>query len=128
MQELYKLKEALCEELSKYANKGISGGAALEIIDKLAHACKNVCKIIEYCEGEDMSFDEGSYRSYNGGGSYAGGSYAGGYSGRGRSRAMSRYSSAENEMAQKIRELMNEAPNERVRQSMQNLLKEIEQR
>jgi len=127
MQELYKLKDLLCEELKKYASKGISG-ASLEAIDKIAHACKNVCKIIEKEEETQMSYDGGSYR-----GSYDGGSYMGGYSSRGRGRyaardSMGRYSSAENEMAQKIRDLMQEAPNDHVRQSMQNILNELEQR
>ena len=73
MDKLYELKEMLCRELEKYAGKDVTA-SNLEYVDKLAHAIKNIDKIIEMK-------DEGSYRmsrrspmnSYDGGydGSYA---------------------------------------------------------
>lgn len=77
MQKLYELKEKLCKELESYAEESVSA-STLKEIDTLAHAVKNICKIIEAKEMEGYSGAEGgSYRgSSYGGGSYRGGSYA----------------------------------------------------
>ncbi len=134
MHELYELKEKLMKELEEYGSQEMSAGS-LEVIDKLAHAVKNICKIIEAYEEEGYSEEGGrggNYRySYEGGGgnrerrySYEGGqggggrggSYArGGGGGRGRGRnarrdSMGRYSSdgysrAEDDMDSMIMEL-----------------------
>ena len=48
MHDLYRLKRMLCKELEKYGEATELSLASLEMIDTLAHACKNVCKIIEY--------------------------------------------------------------------------------
>lgn len=77
MHELYELKEKLCEELEKYGGQELTAGS-LEVVDKLAHAIKNIDKIIEAKEEEEYSMDGGSYE---GGGSYAyvrGGNQGGG--------------------------------------------------
>lgn len=116
MDGLYELKEMLCKELEEYGRKGELTAGSLEIVDKLAHAIKNIHKIIEaYEEEEGGGYSErgGSYRgSYaragqgggggqgggrggqGGGGSNRGGSYA--RQGRGRNArrdSMGRYSS-----------------------------------
>lgn len=110
MDGLYELKEMLCKELEEYGKKGELTAGSLEIVDKLAHAVKNLCKIIEAAEEEEeMGYSErGSYRgSYargggqgggrggqGGGSSNRGGSYA--RQGRGRNArrdSMGRYSS-----------------------------------
>lgn len=105
MHELHELKERLCDELKKYRNEKISSGTLSEI-DTLAHAIKNIDKII-------MSGDEegGSYR----------GSYAdGGMSSR-RRNSMGRYSRSENDFAEKLDELMKDAPNEQMRSELERL-------
>lgn len=83
MHELMKLKDMLCEELEKYGAKGELSSGSLEVVDKLAHAVKSLCVIIDMCEDEEYSSRGGSYGrggSYNmGGGSYA----RGGRGGRG---------------------------------------------
>ena len=115
MDKLYDLKEMLCEELKEYGAKDSLDMGGLEIVDKLAHAIKNIDRIIEAYEMEEegMSMRGGSYRgSYaregqggqgggqgGQGGSYRrGGSYArGGGRGRGqnaRRDSMGRYASA----------------------------------
>ena len=76
MHELYELKEMLCKELEEYGRKGDLSAGSLEIVDKLAHALKNVDKIIESKEEES-----GEYSSAGGEGSYRGGSYRGGRGG-----------------------------------------------
>lgn len=67
MHELYELKEKLMKELNEYASQEMSAGS-LEVIDKLSHAIKNICKIIEAAEDEEYS-GRGSYNM--GGGNYS---------------------------------------------------------
>lgn len=88
MHEIYELKEMLMEELEEYGRKGeLKDVGTLEIVDKLAHAVKNLCKIIEAAEDEEYSSAGGgrgnSYRSGGGGGQGGGGSYRNSYA-RGR--------------------------------------------
>lgn len=107
MDELYKLKEMLCKELEQYGTKGELTGGSLEVVDKLAHAVKNLDKIIEAYEDEEGSYAmggqgysrEGGYsrdgRYMRDGGSYRGysrndGSYARGQNVR--RDSMGRYS------------------------------------
>jgi hypothetical protein len=46
MHKTEQIKEMLCKELDGYADKKLDGGV-LEVVDKLAHAIKNLDKIIE---------------------------------------------------------------------------------
>lgn len=153
MHELYKLKDMLCEELKEYGNKEEMSAGALEVVDKLAHAVKNLDKIIEAYEDEEGYSGNymyeggqggggqggGSYRR-NGGGSNRGGSYRGGGSyarGRGRNArrdSMGRYSGegysradAREDMIEQLRDMMQSAPDERMRQRIEQLMREFEQ-
>jgi len=89
MHDLYKLKDMLLEELNSYGQgKELSTGS-LEMVDKLAHTVKNLCKICESAEEEEeYSRADGRGGSYRMRGSYAddGGSY------RRRRDSMGRYS------------------------------------
>jgi len=115
MHELHELKERLCDELKKYRNEKLSSGT-LDEIDKLAHAVKNIDKII--MSGEE---EGGSYRSYNSSERSYRGSYAdGGMSSR-RRDSMGRYSRSENDFAEKLDELMKDAPNEQMRSELERL-------
>ena len=132
MHELYNLKEMLCEELSNYGRSKELSPSSLEMIDTLAHACKNVCKIIESKDEEEYSMD-GSYRggSYYGNSRYSRDGYYyddGGMSGR-RGRAMNgRFVSRDaSEMARKLREMMEEAPDEASKRDIQRLAEKMEQ-
>ena len=78
MHGLYELKSTICEELEHQAEKGLTK-ENLELVDTLAHAGKNICKLIESCEGgHSYAMPDGSYD-----GSMVGyrGSYAGPWSG-----------------------------------------------
>lgn len=75
MKSLYELKEMLCEELDKIAEKGELSAGSLETIHKLTDTIKNIDKI--------EMFEDGGY-SEDGGWSMRGGSYAGGGGRRGR--------------------------------------------
>lgn len=120
MHKLYELKEKLCKELESHAGEKLSAGS-LEEIDKLAHAIKNIDKVIASKEGEEysgrsmrsgrMSYaDEGSYR-----GSYGSGGYS-------RKRdAMGRYS-RDDEMMAELRKLHGMANDEMQRESIEHIM------
>lgn len=143
MDTLYELKEMLCEELKEYGKKGKLDVGVLEIVDKLAHAVKNIDKIIESYEDEEysgrMMNDDGI--SYERNGSYARGSYARGGSrggrggssyarGRGRNArrdSMGRYSSDNDMLVEELRSLMEDAPDERTKMEFQKFITKMEQ-
>lgn len=135
MHALYDLKEMLCAELEDYGKKGELSTGSLEIVDKLAHTIKNLDKIIEsYEEAEYSSRYDGSYD--NGGMSNRGNSYEndGNYSrGRGRyakrdnlGRYASRGYSRNGDITEQLRNLMDEAPDDRSRQEIQRLVTKME--
>ena len=73
MHNLKTLKEMLVKELDNYGKSGTLSKASLDTIDKLAHATKNVIKVIDSCsEEEDYSFSRGYSREH----SYRDGGYS----------------------------------------------------
>ena len=137
MQDLYALKEMLCKELKEYGKKGELTAGSLDVVDKLTHTLKNLDKIIEKIEETSVgSYDRGSY-AYDmaNGGSYArsmdNGSYARGRGINARRDSMGRYSSErgysrDEKMVMELRELMQEAPDERTRMEFQRFIDKIE--
>lgn len=131
MHELHELKEKLLRELEEYGTKELSAGT-LDVVDKLSHAIKNICKIIDMYE-EDGEYSGDYMRPYMGGVSYARGRRGnvkrdamGRYSSeRGYSRDM--YSRDGKELARQIRDLMDDAPDEHIRRDMEKLLHKVEQ-
>lgn len=126
MHRLYNLKETLIDELKQLGSKDRIELSDLELVDKLAHATKNLCKVIESCEEAEYSEGMGSYAgmpnfrrgSYARGGSMAqGGSYARGRGANARRDSMGRYSSA-GDFRMELEEIMQDAPNEAVRQKL----------
>ena len=127
MKDLEMLCDALSEKIAdktrKIRNGGMSDGD-LDTIDKLTHSLASVKKIMAFVEDEDGysgNWPDGSYRdSYRG--SYRGGSYA-------RKRdSMGRYSRgySRNDLADKMRELMMDAPDDRTRQEMQRMIEKLD--
>lgn len=156
MHELYELKEKLMKELEEYGSKDEMTAGTLEVVDKLAHTIKNLCKIIEDAEYSSRggSYDGGSMRgsydssmrgSYDGGsmrGSYDGSMRGGSYDGsmrsyrssyaRGRGRnarrdSRGRYASDSDMMVDQLQELMEDAPDQRTRQEIEKLMMKLEQ-
>lgn len=149
---MHKLIEYVCEELEsleKKAAKGSMSAAEIEYADKLASLKKNLLKgDMLYDEMEmdgeysgnmgGMSYQRGGRGGNRGSGSYDDGmSYARG-DGRGRGRnarrdSMGRYSSERGysrdgqEMADQLRDLMEDAPDESVRRDIERLLRKVEQ-
>lgn len=131
MHELMELKEMLCEELEKYGNEELTAGS-LEVVDKLSHAIKNIGKIIEMYEDEDYSneyrgdsYRQGSYRgeSYRRGNSRGSSRRGGSYAQRRDSRG--RYS-RDSSMVEELRDLMEDAPNEKTRKEFEKFISKIE--
>ena len=143
MHKLEELKDMLCKELEEYGERDNLDVGGLDVVDKLAHAIKNIDKIIESDEekysgrGRSYGYDRRSYeggRSYEG--SYDGGYYdgvrsyedgRGGRSMRGRGRnarrdSMGRYSSAEDD----LRRLMENAPDEQTRMELERMMQRYE--
>lgn len=113
MHGIYELKEMLCDELEKYGEKSDLSAGGLEVVDKLAHTIKNLDKIIESYEESEDGY---SSRYYDGDMSYRRGrSYA---PARRRDR-MGRYSRAG--LADKLREMMHDAPDEKTRMEIERL-------
>ena len=133
---LYDLKEMLCKQLNDYGKKGEMTAAVLERVDMLAHAVKNLDKIIDHMEESEYSgnMDGRSYggRSYRDGDSYDGGRSMA----RGRMNArrdsMGRYASdgysrgEDGSMADQLRDMMEIAPDERTRQELQRLASKLD--
>lgn len=123
MHDLYELKETLCRKLEEYGRKGEVTASSLEVIDKLAHAVKNIGKVIEMDEESSdggyssrMPYARGGYSRQQGGG--RGGNNASYARGRGRNAqrdSMGRYSGtgdSVSEMAMTLGEMMGDLPEE----------------
>ena len=128
--DIMKDLEALCDLLSdkiaektrKIRNNGMSDGD-LETVDKLTHSLASVKKIMAFMEDDGYSGYypmDGSYRS----------SYRGSYSsGRGQRRdSMGRYSGgySRTNLADKMRDMLMDAPDDRTRQEMQRMIDKLE--
>ena len=135
---MHKLMEFICDELEELERKAEKDGklsmAEIQYVDTLAHAKKNLLKADEMWEESEYSMDGGrSYargrRSMRGGNSYryeGEGSYARGRGRNAKRDSMGRYSMAEGEMIDELRDLMNDAPDEQTRMEFQRFISKIE--
>ena len=119
------ISEKISDKTRKIQNSGMSDGD-LDTIDKLTHSLASIKKVMAFLEDEGysgyypMAYGDGSYRS----------SYRGSYA-RGRKRdSMGRYSGeygySRNDLADKMRELMHDAPDDRTRQEIQRMVEKLE--
>lgn len=144
MHNLYKLKENIIKELEELGGQSLTK-SSLEDIDKLAHAGKNIAKIIECCEEEEYSNAMGGYSRR---GSYADmsyaddgrgdfvrpdgsyryatpeASYARGRRGNVRRDAMGRYSRS-GDISEDLEKLMNKTDDERVKDEIRRLMERM---
>lgn len=113
MKELYELKEKLCNELKGYSKKDMTAGA-LDVVDKLAHAAKNIDKLIDsYEHGYSNAYDN----RYDDRGRYSRKDpmmHRDGYSYHG-------------EMMDELRGLMNSAPDDRTKQEFKRFIQRMEE-
>lgn len=75
MHKVYKVRDMLCDELEEFGSKEKIDAQSLEMIDKLAHAIKNIDKILDKEESKEYS----NYNPMMRGNSYGGNSYGGRY-------------------------------------------------
>ena len=119
MRELYDLYDILCKELKEYGKKDKLDMASLEAVDKLSESLWRICRIIDRYEGmNEMEYSNGYYRSN----SYAnmpyhGNSYSGGRGINARRDSMGRYSN-DGDYRMDLQNMIQEAPNDYVRQKM----------
>ena len=127
MHKLYELKDKLMKELEEYADNGKFSKDDVEAIKYTASAIDHICNIME---GEDDEYS-GMY-PYMHGGSYARGgnrgmgrSYARGRT-NARRDAMGRYSRAGEDIAEQLRDMMADAPDEHIRMEIERLANKVE--
>lgn len=106
MHDLYKLKDMLVKELEGLGKKGDLSKATLELVDKLAHATKNVIKIIEACEKDEYEYSSALERSYRNDNSYRDQSY----------------SRANEGVKNQLRRLMENANDHKVREELRRMI------
>ena len=116
------LSEKIAEKTRKIAKGGMNDGD-LETLDKLTHTLASVKKIMAFMEddGYSGSWPDGSYRNM----------YRGSYGSYARKRdSMGRYSGergySRNDLADKMRDLMHDAPDDRTRQEIQRMVDKLE--
>ena len=114
MHKLYDLKEMLCEELEEYGEKGKLDVGSLDVVDKLAHAIKNIDKILMAYEDDEYSHRRGMSHERGGDHSYAR-----------RRDAMGRYSRDHDGFMMDIRELADHAPSDHIRQKLHSIMNEM---
>lgn len=130
-----KLMDFVCDELKEIERKAGNGKlsmAEIEYADKLAHLKKNLLKADEMTGEGEYSYmtNDGSYRMYPNMGN------DGTYAGRRNARrdSMGRYSrdgygggySLDSEMIAELRDLMQDAPDERTKQEFKRFISKIE--
>lgn len=142
MHDYHETYEDMCEVLNKElaeannkirANGGKMSAGDIEYIDKLTHAIKSIKTTMAMMEGgysNAMRYNDmggHSYGRYDGNNSYNDGPYHGGSFARNvRRDSMGRYSRANESMVHELRELMQDAPDERTRQEFQRFISKIE--
>lgn len=121
MDKLYELKDKLMKELEDYSQNGKFSKEDVESIKYMASAVDHLCNIMDGEEGYSGHYP-----------------YMGAYDGRGTSYrrsykrdSMGRYSRenrgySRNDLADKMRELMDDAPDDRTRQEIQRMVDKLE--
>lgn len=126
------LHEQISDLIRKIKNNGMSTGD-LEKLDKLTHSLKSVKGTMQMEQADEEGYSGyypymGGYGYENRNGGASRGSQGGSYA-RKRDR-MGRYSGeygySRNDLADKMRELMNDAPDDRTRQEIQRMVEKLE--
>lgn len=124
MKHLEDLRDTLCRELDEIAEKDKLSAGDLDTVDKLAHTIKNLDKVMM---GEGYS-SAGDWYAMGNYGERPG--YRDSASYRGRKRdSMGRYSRADakEDIADKLRRMMDDAPDSRTREALDKALRCMEE-
>ena len=136
---MHKLMEYICDEMDELDRKVEKGGkltmAEVQYLDTLAHTKKNLLKADEMSDGEysgrydnylsNTSYERGDNR--NGRMSMGRDSYARGRGRNAKRDSMGRYSSAGDDLVEELRDLMEDAPDERTKMEFQKFIQKMEQ-
>ena len=127
MHKLYELKEKLMRELEDYSENGKFSKDDVEAIKYITSAIDHICNIME--DSDEYSERGGSYAYEQGGGNRSSGysrNYA--YARGSRRDSMGRYSrdGSKEEMVAQLRDMMHNAPDERTRMRIEELVREFE--
>ena len=128
MHKLHELKEKLMQELEDYSGNGKFSKDDVESIKYIASAIDHICNIVEESdEYSNMYYgeDDGSYARGDNRGENR--SYARGRGRNARRDSMGRYSRANDDMIEKLRMMMQEAPDQQTRQEFQRFIQKMEQ-
>ena len=115
------LSDKIAEKTRKIKSSGMSDGD-LETVDKLTHSLASVKKIMAFMEDDDgySGYWPMDYR----------GVYRGSYARGPKRDSMGRYSGergySRNTLADKMRDLMADAPDDRTRQEMHRMIEKLE--
>ena len=125
MHKLYELKEKLMRELEDYSENGKFSKEDVEAIKYITSAIDHICNIMEDADEEGYSGDMmrmGGRRAGRGSRSYARGR-----GGDARRDSRGRYSSEgySYEFKADLEELMQDAPNERVKMKLREVMQEV---
>lgn len=120
---MHKLLDYVCDEMDELERKVDKGGklssAEMQYLDTLAHTKKNLLKADEM-DGEYSGYDgrmyDDRYSRRSDGMAYA----------RRRRDSMGRYASDTGEMVHELRELMNDAPDERTKMEFKKFIEKME--
>lgn len=128
MHKLYELKDKLMRELEDYSKNGKFSKEDVEAIKYITSAIDHICNIMADADEEGYSGD----MMRMGGRSYVDGrrgsrSYARGRGGNARRDSRGRYSSEgySYEFKADLEELMQDAPNERVKMKLREVMQEV---
>ena len=119
MHDFRRVESLLCDEIAQIVNNGELTPSSLDVVHKSIDTIKNIKKIKMLDEVSDYGeYEERKSRSYRGGSDRG---YHDGYSYK--RDSMGRY--ARDGFVGQLEQLMNEAPNEQVRNKINDLLNQM---
>ena len=104
----HELKEMLCNELEKVTKKGELSAGSLDIVDKLTHSIKSVETIMAM-----NGYSHNSYRHRDSMGRYSNRYYDG-------------YSRDKDQFISELHDMMESAPDEKMRQDLKRFISKME--
>ena len=127
MDKLHELKDQLIDEIIEYADKGRKSKDDAMTLKALTGSVDHLCNIIDGMENEySGTYDTGMSGSYNRSYNRGRGSYNRSYKRDSRGRYSSDGYSRDGGMVEELRELMQDAPDERTRTEFQRFITKIE--
>lgn len=126
MHKFYELKDALCKKLEEYNDEIVSKGkidsSYIDMVDKLAHAIKNLDKVME--KDDDYSYNSYNYENARPMNNVA---YRRGNNSMANRAYMDGYSAASEDTVGDLRNLINNISDDKTRMEIMRIIRKIEQ-